>query len=1568
MASASRHFHHMDPALWELIEEGTQDEIDAVIRLHDASIVPDRVRVITQFGPIITVRVKRDDIVDVHRDNAVVSFKASKSLTPDIELYDDTIMLSPAAIEHQQHLRRPPGIVEKGEGTVIGFIDWGCDFTHPDFIDNDGNTRFIAIWDQRQHNDDLSENKYGRGRIFTREQINDALQGDHPFEELDYTPYDSDLGFGSHGTHTLAIAAGNGNGGGPSGVAPKADLVFVHASGTSARGTRNLGDSVSLLEAIDFIRDIADGRPCLVNCSLGSHAGSHDGKTPFEVALDHILQNNNNFQICNSAGNYFRQNIHASGFVSPEQSQTLVLRINRNDYTDNEVEVWYSQGDQLKAEISAPNGSLLASVPLGELSELVFEDELVGRVYHRRNDPNNGDNLLDIFIYGNAPHGNWEITLSVDGQQTEAAPYHAWIERDPTGLNNQSHFASEISNPNTTTGTICNGYFPLTVGAYDPQSTSRQLGSFSSSGPTRDLRQKPELVAPGVGIVAARSSPFIAHADSALYTAKSGTSMAAPHVTGCCSLVMQAADSDLSTEQIRTIILDSTDPVDEGETQPQRIGHGYLNIQRAVETARQFRAGTRTYADQRASENQVNEKESAMNTEPFSENNDASPGEMDNTDYPAPPDVPAPPISLAEPGGEESEVTEQQAQTNWNAYIYVVGSDRSGGGDFNIIRRQLQSDIRYQYPWVAMTYDFSQLQLRKRWMRSASSSPVDQTYRLNIADFSILYRHMHQMPAHHQTIRHFHVLTHFGENHIMYQWERRSSFSNLTSAISGHEPEFRRAFASDAIVKIHGCQADDDTRGLIIRFCRSGTSVSDRRSILSTLHTRIGDLFPYRLAHLIRMPVWATPIGAGSEYNCSYLPPSERGKRFCIEISPSATYTRRGTVLFFRSNYDQFFNVGEDEAIFDSTYHMKYKSQLRSVSTYSPSPCATTMSREAESMEAVFESRETDNPVENQQIPATINGVLSAADDYANSADNWDAQRFLLSILSKNNIAPESSVTRISDPAFLYDAVMTNRVADTEPAVRDLFSVVAKPGQLLNNLRAGDIVVRRANESLLSHVAVVTEDKPIRLRQANDFSHVEPARAGTYARVIEPGAFPHNKSAGYARRIGEEHGCVDNDTLILRLRGIQPDVENYDEKFYENDYEPPEELLTEATRAEDQAATLRALSSYVSRTTSATHSNALAILQYICLFHNIPWRIAYVVLQHEGGVRLFRHPDGVMQTTRPARNHRIPRIPVVLKRKVLGLPATNASTNAQLNRQMHSEFRRRLAVQIAVGVQELKDCLDEFNGYVALAYVAYNAGAGWAYHVVNNGRSRRRPTTVTPANWETQCRIGASILHQPIGTGAGTVYVDAAWYQCDHNIPAWFRAYRVRDRGTRIALVAYQYLRRLRAQIHQNRPTVACTAAVHGAAHRQPGTGPLINVTTRQGALDKMYNPNLLGRAYYNIALVQLPAINDDGLPLKSHQGNLVKAPLTSSASGTTTYTVADPWAAAQVRNDVYGPYIGWDARTSDISSRLLGFTSSSPGPLQFAQAVSRWQSTQSLPATGDIDGATWRLMQARLP
>lgn len=570
----------MDPSLQELLIE-TQDpdeELEVLMRLILPTAVPEKVRVVAQFGDVITCRIKRKDIEEVYASPLKFSLKAS-------QYFGQNSGESFGVVEKKQSRQRSFSPVEDGDDrkAVLGIIDWGCDFTHLNFRNADGTTRLLGIWDQSVTSGKGTAH-YGYGTFFSRTRINNALRTSEPFKSLKYHPAKADsAGVGAHGTHVMDIAAGNGRVG-RAGVAPTAELAFVHLGANDTSGKANLGDSVRILEAIDFLRILAGNRPLVINMSVGRHGGPHDGNTLVERAIDNFLEARPDTMICQSTGNYFMANTHAYGILKPGKSQTLCFEIDSRDVTSNEIEIWYSGKDVFSVVLKKDTVRL--TVPLGEKQDITHEGQVIGRIYHRRKDPVNHKNHINIFLYNNAPAGVWNILLS--GIVIRDGRFHAWIERDTGPKQNQARFLPQFVSPFTTTGTICNGYNSLVVGAYDPNADDFTIGSFSSMGPTVDGRLKPDLLAPGVRITAAKSASRHQPTSAGDLTVMSGTSMATPHVAGTVASILRLLPVGTPYYVIRNIINGSADKIKINGEHSVRVGNGLLNTERAVQYARLY--------------------------------------------------------------------------------------------------------------------------------------------------------------------------------------------------------------------------------------------------------------------------------------------------------------------------------------------------------------------------------------------------------------------------------------------------------------------------------------------------------------------------------------------------------------------------------------------------------------------------------------------------------------------------------------------------------------------------------------------------------------------------------------------------------------------------------------------------------------------------------------------------------------------------------------------------------------------------------------------------------------------
>src|SRR5262245_37801754 len=593
----------MEPALWQEIESGPADEeVGVIIRMAPGVQPPANVRIVARFDDIFTARLLRGDILMVRESPGVVSVKAStrvilpapfesarEAAAPmeDLEYVEDGEDIGDFDASGEQANsdstpRSMPTIAglesirEDGTGVVVGICDWGFDFTHPNFRNDDGTTRLLCLWDQRGFGDPLAPKPYNQGRLLTRDAINAALRTPDPCKTLGYHPASGDAtNTGSHGTNVADILPCNRREPGSEvGLASGADIVFAHLAAPHLGELGNLGDSVGLLEGLDFCRRQAAGRPCVLHLSAGKTGGEKRGQSPLERAVDSMLKAPG-IVLVQSVGNYAHTAMHTHARIGPDQRYVLNWIIPPHDRTPNELEIWYSGEDVFEITLIAPDGTEFTT-PLDSRVRLGDDLGSWGNFYHRLHEPNSGLNHVVIYLYTAAPGGMWRVALH--GRDIVDGRLHAWIERDASGRY-QSRFMRSQASSRFTTNTICNCFRAIAVGAYDATRPDRPATRFSSRGPTADGRQKPELAAPGYMIKAARSLPRDGWQDGdSKLCVKSGTSMAAPWVSGTVALMMQAAGRPLTIYEIRRILIGSVDPHPgpPGLTST-RLGYGYLN-------------------------------------------------------------------------------------------------------------------------------------------------------------------------------------------------------------------------------------------------------------------------------------------------------------------------------------------------------------------------------------------------------------------------------------------------------------------------------------------------------------------------------------------------------------------------------------------------------------------------------------------------------------------------------------------------------------------------------------------------------------------------------------------------------------------------------------------------------------------------------------------------------------------------------------------------------------------------------------------------------------------------------
>ncbi|WP_426514229.1 S8 family serine peptidase [Dactylosporangium sp. McL0621] len=561
-------------------EEGADDIVPVLARLTSPGAVVPGLTVLARFGPVVTARVRLAALFAVRAHPAVISLKASSRLTAALDRSVPDVRARPA------DLPDIGGGPITGRGVTVAFLDWSIDFGHANLRGPDGSSRIRKLWDQRGGPQPGSPEPFGYGRVFDAAELNRALGTTNPYAH-GYDPLSGDIRrAGTHATHVADIAVGNGRApGSAAGVAPGAEILFVHLAPDDTLPEEDLGSSVQLLEAVRWAVDETAGRPLVVHTSLGRTGGPHDASPLVIQALDHLLGAEPGVAAVMSAGNYFTARLHARVRVPAGGAAPLGWSIPPPGDSPSELEVWYDGNDRLRVVLSDPSGAAVAELPPG--GQAVVRDD-TGQVrvsgFHRLDDPGNGSNHVDLFVWAGAPSGVWTVTLH--GERIVGGVADAYVERgDPR---HQSRLTDATGRG--TTNSVCNGSLPIAVGAYDPGSPTREPASFSSSGPTRDGRVKPDIAAPGVRIRAARSAipgPGGTYLLNGL-TRKSGTSMAAPFVSGAVALMFEAAAPRMLPMALtRWVIMETATPAGDEE----RSGAGRLDAGAACRLVRAIATG-----------------------------------------------------------------------------------------------------------------------------------------------------------------------------------------------------------------------------------------------------------------------------------------------------------------------------------------------------------------------------------------------------------------------------------------------------------------------------------------------------------------------------------------------------------------------------------------------------------------------------------------------------------------------------------------------------------------------------------------------------------------------------------------------------------------------------------------------------------------------------------------------------------------------------------------------------------------------------------------------------------------
>ena len=607
VAQEKREFLKLSPSLAKVagqnVTKGSDRRVMSLLTFSDSdqsSSMLDEYgcQVVDSIGRIFIVKIPYSSLADMAADARIERIEAERMPRPAMDVTPQQI--NATKIFTGENL--PQAFT--GRGVVAGVFDNGFDFTHPAFLDADGASR------ARYYYDFCWENADGTLGYAITDTDEIAALGGPSYEGVSF-----------HGTHVMGIMAARAVDGRYQGMAPEADIYAVHFRSLPS-DFENPGELTSANAVLGFkyIFDQAekDGKPCVVNFSNGESFAIERQRQLEGEALRALTGPGRIIVTCaGNSGQYSSYlekpadvmnagtamlNGTASGsvidldIVTPGNQRVRLDFLNMR-LVDLSIDKTITfQTDSILS--LSDTCRLSASLALGDVSlkawKTNYQDER-GDVIHVRCDFSYPVFMVLcgalLLVSGNSPAWVYSDLQYSPFSNLEGIPTYCYAQKGHSlwwpgslpGLISvgATGYKSSFRNIDGGTNNEMDAFDALIPG---------QIARFSSQGPTFDGHIKPDVVAPGVSIIAPYNSfavitdkirseltdKIVYGGKTYYYTAQSGTSMATPVVAGTIALWLEAKP-DLTTEQILDIFAHTCTHPDSSLDYPNNV-YGYGQI------------------------------------------------------------------------------------------------------------------------------------------------------------------------------------------------------------------------------------------------------------------------------------------------------------------------------------------------------------------------------------------------------------------------------------------------------------------------------------------------------------------------------------------------------------------------------------------------------------------------------------------------------------------------------------------------------------------------------------------------------------------------------------------------------------------------------------------------------------------------------------------------------------------------------------------------------------------------------------------------------------------------------
>lgn len=492
----------------------------------------------------------------------------------------DNIAMNSAGITQIQNY---PGLQLKGQGVMIGIVDTGIDYANPVFLDAQGNTRIMGIWDQTIQTGTPPE-ELAYGSEYTREMIQEALDSENPREIIPTTDTEG------HGTFLAGIAAGREN---PvqqfTGAAPEAMIGVVKLKEAkqylrqyykvpSSALCFQENDIMLGLRYLSMLAEKAD-MPLVICVALGSNMGGHAGASPLSEALELYAQSAYRIIVIGTGNEAVRQHHYLGSLTDMSRTQEVEIRVGQGN-TGFTAELWSEIPNVFAISLVSPSGEQVPSLPIRTGDSQLFTfilDRTEVYVDYRLLVENTNSEMI-FLRFNNPTPGVWK--LIVEPVQLADGVFHIWLPMTEF-LSGEVIFLQ--SNPDFTITNPGNAQSPMTVSYYDAANGS--ISIYSGRGYTRLGVIKPDFAAPGVNVLGPTANNTFA--------VSSGSSIAVGIAAGAAALMTEWIIYDrnggpFDSRQVKNLLILGTERSLD-ESYPNRLwGYGRLSLINTFQVLRTY--------------------------------------------------------------------------------------------------------------------------------------------------------------------------------------------------------------------------------------------------------------------------------------------------------------------------------------------------------------------------------------------------------------------------------------------------------------------------------------------------------------------------------------------------------------------------------------------------------------------------------------------------------------------------------------------------------------------------------------------------------------------------------------------------------------------------------------------------------------------------------------------------------------------------------------------------------------------------------------------------------------------